>query len=240
MKFTLSFILPLAFLTIAPNGNLPTEETKDDVSLYNYRYCEIILAKMESLGKLKTEVYNSMLCNECPQEQWEGLDFEVIAKDHGAKRAVANGPRYWVLDRIDSAKKIEICKETFGNLEMSKVATINVPLRKARKKSAYRTVEVNRKTNFYFKAGREVYVLESDQGECYIMQSYSQTIDKTLQISDLSQLGERLKLPKGWSFRAAHLEEDLNLISPKGKATVLQDNLENTYQHLHESCGTIK
>ena len=61
------------------------------------------------------------------------------------------------------------------------------------------------------------------------MQSYSRIIDADLDIEDLSNLGNRLALPEGWTFSTRILQEDYYLVSD-GKAFVIQDDLAKTYQ----------
>ncbi len=45
----------------------------------------------------------------------------------------------------------------------------------------------------------------------------------------LAGLGGRLALPEGWSFRTRVLDEELVVDTTATIATVLQDELENTY-----------
>jgi len=61
------------------------------------------------------------------------------------------------------------------------------------------------------------------------MQSYSQIVNPTLSIKDLSTLEQQLKMPAGWSYKSRVLERDLSLVA-NGIAYVLQDNLANSYQ----------
>jgi hypothetical protein len=63
------------------------------------------------------------------------------------------------------------------------------------------------------------------------MQAYSQIVDKSLNYAGLQTLGERLKLPSGWRYTSFAPETDL-VLGAKGTATVVQDELENTYQKL--------
>ena len=44
-------------------------------------------------------------------------------------------------------------------------------------------------------------------------------------------LGSRLKLPSGWRYEVMKPDADL-LLGAKGKATIVQDDLDNTYQKL--------
>ena len=63
----------------------------------------------------------------------------------------------------------------------------------------------------------------------YVMQTYALIADKTLKASDLPGLGKKLKLPEGWNYRMRIPEKDL-ILTTSGSATVLQDDLMNTYQ----------
>jgi hypothetical protein len=61
------------------------------------------------------------------------------------------------------------------------------------------------------------------------MQAYCVGVDKTLTEENLASLGSRLSLPEGWSFRTRVLEEELVVDTTDHLATVVQDELENTY-----------
>ena len=43
------------------------------------------------------------------------------------------------------------------------------------------------------------------------MQTYSQVVDPTLSFDDLAGLGDRLRLPDGWSYRARVLDDELRI-----------------------------
>jgi hypothetical protein len=61
------------------------------------------------------------------------------------------------------------------------------------------------------------------------MQSYAEIVDPGLRMADLANLGSRLKLPRGWTFRTRVLSNPLT-VTATGEARVVQDELENTYQ----------
>jgi hypothetical protein len=61
------------------------------------------------------------------------------------------------------------------------------------------------------------------------MQTYTTHTDPTLTEAGLPNLGKRLKLPKGWSFKAKKLDKDL-VIDTNGLANVVPDSLENMSQ----------
>jgi hypothetical protein len=63
------------------------------------------------------------------------------------------------------------------------------------------------------------------------MQTYSQIIDETLTSADLAGLDARIDQPEGWTFTVRTLTEDL-AVNSTGVATVIQDDLQNTYQRI--------
>ncbi|RHY15784.1 hypothetical protein DYB36_013075, partial [Aphanomyces astaci] len=112
---------------------------------------------------------------------------------------------------------------------------------------------VIRNVNFIWKAGSRAFILTREQEgkrcesgdagrrvkEQYIMQSYSQQVDNSLNLTCLPSLASRLgKLPPGWSYEAKRLNKDVNVTTPilvGGKATVgvvIQDEFQNTYTYL--------
>ena len=73
--------------------------------------------------------------------------------------------------------------------------------------------------------------LVAPRGERYAMQAYAQIVDKTLDYDELPKLGERLKLPHDWRYEVMTPRTDI-VLGAKGEATVIQDDLENTYQKI--------
>ena len=66
-------------------------------------------------------------------------------------------------------------------------------------------------------------------GDVYVMQAYAQIEDPSLTIGKLRSLGARLDLPPGWRYRSRVLHRPLAL-GANGAATIIQDELQNTYQ----------
>ena len=205
--------------------------------LYNLRYCEVLLASLDS-GRVRADVYNSLGLNFCPQALWEALDDEAIAAEFGVLRALLNGPRFWVLDTIINNGDMleEQTVESFGDIDMRLAASVLLPqgasLDNENGNSAYKVAEVSRDTVFGYVAGRQIYELHDPEGNRYIMQSFSRILDEDLQLSELATLGERLALPAGWRFLTRTLAFPLNLSTVDGIARVVTDNLSNTYQQL--------
>ena len=82
---------------------------------------------------------------------------------------------------------------------------------------------------FTFDAGRPVFELVDADGRRWVMQTWSQTVDKTLSLDDLAGLASRLELPEGWSFETRTLTTPLRVDTTAQDAQVTQDNLANSY-----------
>jgi hypothetical protein len=95
----------------------------------------------------------------------------------------------------------------------------------------YREETINRDTLYLFKARQPVFMLKAPDGARYAMQAYAHIIDKTLTYNDLPALGGKLELPSGWTYSVTTPDNDLRL-GASGKARVVQDDLDNTYQKL--------
>jgi hypothetical protein len=223
----------LVYVSEVASENLPTPM---DGFLYGFRYCEVLLANFEG-ERVRADVFNSIGLSTCPQDQWEALDEQVIAEEFGADAALLNGIRFWVLDLIqnNSALEAEPVTERFGEIEMRLAASVLLPPGvdpTLREGGGYEVARVDRDTVFHYAAGRQVYELKTSDGVRYMMQSFSQQIDKDQQLADLQLLGERLNLPPGWSFSTRILAEDFALPTIDGVAEVATDDLNNTYQRV--------
>jgi hypothetical protein len=214
--------------TTAPGSTAPPPRFTYPDGIRDVRYCEVVLLKADSDG-LYAEVWNTMGRSECPQDEWEAIDTAAIAAEYGAATALANGPRYWTLDRIDATMQQTAPVTTFGSIEMFLGATVDLGAGLP-STAPYTQRPVARDTVFYFDAGTEVYELTDPDGVVYVMQSYSQKIDPTLSADQLPGLGNRLKLPAGWTFSSRVLDAELGVRDVDGVAVVVQDDLENTYQ----------
>ncbi len=115
---------------------------------------------------------------------------------------------------------------------MRKVATI--PLRHASDLATtpYTDRVVRRHTSWRWKQGRTVFELVAPGGDVYVMQSYAQIVDPKLSLKKLRRLGPRLTLPQGWRYRARKLRHPF-VLTTRAQATIVQDDLKNTYQLAH-------
>jgi hypothetical protein len=173
-------------------------------------------------------VYGTQLLNDCPQELWESLDPAMIAEDLGALFVKLNGPRYWMLDGLGSkGEPIEPVLHEFNGLQMRRIALLALGSNPAQ--IPYTVRKVDRQVIMYFDAGTDVYELIDPQGLTYLMQAYCTGVDATLDEQSLADLADRLAVPTGWRFQTRVLRDELIVDTSHSVATVLQDELENTY-----------
>jgi hypothetical protein len=191
------------------------------------RYGEVLAMFLRDTG-LEAEVYGTQMLNDCPQELWDTLNADEIAKDMGAVFTKLNGPRYWVLDGLGSkVAVIEPVFKDFNGIQMRRIATI--PIGADFAAGPYTIRNVNRGAVFFFDAGKTVYELVDPDGRALVMQARCIGIDPNMTEESLANLGERLALPAGWSYRTRVLETELVVDTSETLATVVQDEFENTY-----------
>jgi len=215
------------------NGNMK-EEIKD---IRNKRYCEIFLFTKEEEKEIKGNIYNTFGLNNCPEDCWKTLNMNNIkeyAEKEGIKNVKAvykNGPRYWTMDNIKSNYKKE--ELTIGCLKLNKVAELEIHT--IEPPEPYTEYEINRETEYTYYKNKPIYILVSQEGNGYIMQSYTTMVLENLTIEQLRFLGKKLKLPEGWSYTVGNIPFTFTLSTQKDKAYVIQDNLKNTYQKVSSS-----
>jgi hypothetical protein len=193
--------------------------------LHDARYCEIIELKGAPPDATAT-VWNTIGLNKCPDARWRAFDAAALARELGDTVVVLNGPRHFLMDSATAATGRV---RAFHGMRLRKVATI--PIRSAADvaQTPYTDRTISRTNTWRWRKGRTVFELVAPGGDTYVMQSYAQIKDPKLRLSKLGSLGRRLKLPTGWRYRSRKLAHAL-VLTAKGKATVLQDELQNTYQ----------
>ncbi len=241
LKFLLASVAAVVVLASAPavssaatSPNPLVKVGKSD-RMFNKRYCEYLFVRLEE-SKLVGDVWNTFGLNKCPADQWKASDVAALKEMvPGTLVVKLNGPRYWLIDHasITWDRRIQPLSGTvrsFFGLKMRMLTTVDVPVVDGVPGIApYVETVVNRRTNFTFSRRNPVYQLVSPEGDVYAMQAYSQIVDPKLTRRKLGGLGSKLALPEGWKFRTRHLKRDLTL-KTNGKTTVLQDELQNTYQ----------
>jgi len=191
------------------------------------RYGEVLAMFLRDTG-LEAEVYGTQMLNDCPQELWETLNADEIAKDMGAVFVKLNGPRYWLLDGLGSkVAVVDPVFRDFNGIQMRRIATI--PIGADFAAGPYTIRNVNRGAVFFFDAGKTVYELVDPEGRAFVLQARCVGVDPSMTEESLATLGERLALPEGWSYRTRVLDAELDVDTSATLATVVQDEFENTY-----------
>jgi len=194
-------------------------------NLFNVRYCEFLEAK-GALPDVTVSVWNTIGFSTCPAKWWKRQDAAATAKARGDLLVLLNGPRHWLMD---VAEGNALGVDRFDGQKLHKVATISLHGADALKQRLYFDRTITRNNIWTWKKGRRIFELVAPGGDVYVMQSYSQIVDPKLTLRDLPGLGKRLSLPEGWRYRTRVLTKPL-VLKANGSATVLQDDLQNTYQ----------
>jgi hypothetical protein len=203
-------------------NSVPAQPLTD---VFGKRYGEVLLVRPGASGPEAT-VYNSFPLNDCPQELWSKLDAEAIARENDAAVALLNGPRYWLMSSIEKVAHRPPVMKTFGGIEMLRQATVELS---SMNPAPYSVNRVARNTVFTFDAGRPVFELVDPDGQRWVMQTWSQTVDAALSLDDLPGLAGRLSLPVGWTYESRTLAAPLRVDTTTQSAHVTQDDLANSY-----------
>jgi hypothetical protein len=196
--------------------------------LRDSRYCEILIGDGSVFKEIYLDVYNSIGLNDCPDEIWSNLSEKKIKKEFKSRFVKLNGPRFWVMDSMDSTL-INTDNVDFYGIEMRKAGIVTITFKDIfGKRPSYKERHVNRNTVWKFDKNQYIFKLISPENKFYIMQSYTTEV-LSLNIKDLVTLSEKLKLPKGWKYQATRLQESLAIPIPNHQATVIQDDLHNSY-----------
>ncbi|ARG96231.1 hypothetical protein [Legionella micdadei] len=197
-----------------------------DMGMREGRYCEVIIRKTLTTFA----VYNTWGLNHCPENLWKGITVTQIKKETGSSFVHLNGPRYWVIDGFINTNLINPAIKTFNGIAMREAGVLHLGLSELFSAGRpYQKHQVQRKTTWIYQSGKPVYELIDPQGNVFVMQSYS--VQKVAQKENsLSQLGTKLKLPKGWQFKTGILKNTETIKAINQSAIVVQDDLLNTYQ----------
>ncbi|AWK13064.1 hypothetical protein DDQ41_22085 [Streptomyces spongiicola] len=209
----------------------PAKPSRHLSGMRDERYGEVVLISPDGNGGLRGAVYTTYGLNDCPPDKWNALDAGALAARFGVPAVFLNGPRFWTIDEVTTYDWGGV--ELFDGLEARWAADVRIPPDVDFSAGAggkhYVPTTVDRDTEYVLKAGRPVYTLEDPDGRTFVLQAYSHTVDPGLTADSLASLGDRLRLPDGWRFRTHTPDEDLHVRTADNKATVVQDELENTY-----------
>jgi hypothetical protein len=203
--------------------------------LRDYRYQEIELFAKDPLKKvLYVTIYDTTGLNggddthdSAPASFAQSLDPKKIAKQYQALLARVDPPYHWAIDwladRVGTVRSFDGLNAAWMGNSLAPAAAISPKPPHI----AYHPASTARTAVVGFKKGSEVYILEDSKGQVWVMVSYEDRPDLT--IDKLKALSDVLKLPQGWKFRTAVLTQDLILEPKAGLAGVLSDDKGNLY-----------
>lgn len=221
----LLFLLTLVAVAALSPAGTAAAATHSIGRLHDARYCEIF--ELHGVPPDATvTVWNTIGLNRCPDAWWRGFEAGPLARELGATLVVLNGPRHFLMD---AASATTGGVRTFHGRRMRKVATIAIHSSAELAQTPYTDRTITRTNTWSWRAGRRIFELVAPGGDTYVMQSYAQIKDPSLRLASLTRLGRRLHLPDGWRYRTRVLKRPL-VLRARGSATVLQDELQNTYQ----------
>jgi hypothetical protein len=207
------------------------------------RYCELFFITGNPETGLKANFVNTSGLNNqadpkdtCPPEIWDKITPESLKSQYQVVGVFKNGPRNWTVDTIElPAGGVG----TYDGLQARWLGKVKLPRGFGKAgATAYNPTTVARKSVMHFEAGQPVFILDGPDGTPWVMQAFTTLVDPSLDYAGLQTLGDKLKLAEGWSFRVKVLDEPLTIHAVKGIATIVQDDLQGTYDACKEgSCG---
>jgi hypothetical protein len=206
-------------------------------------FCEILVSMPSGAGSVSTDVMAEQ--GSCNQTLWTALTSDVAGAEALVRALrptmlsmVLNGPRYMLLH----GPVLPCCGDTggvgggtnapafdVGGLHFRRIAQTSAEA--GASDGPYTILAVERRKRFTWCGGCEYGVLTDPQGFTYIMQSFAQMVDSTLDLADLPSLGPRLSLPTGWSYAMVTLPEDF--IYSGAIADVITDDFANAYTKMY-------
>ena len=196
-------------------------------------HAEVVIIKRDSEGLGAVGIcYNTLsLPDHLSDEQFRALDPDALKAEFDGDGIWMNGPRRAQMDEARAEVFDGGRVTSVGGIPMQLVAEVRIPDVRmfAGKRPAYAPTEVVRTTTWVFHAGQPVHELVAPDGSVYAMQSASLIKDPNL-AEQLPNLGERLQMPDGWTYRVRTPDQDLVVQARDGVAHVVLDEFENNYQ----------
>ena len=161
------------------------------------------------------------------------IDTAKLARELGADMCAVNRGRIWTVDELEVQGGYIV---DFHGVPMTWVGEMVAEDLFLQFKNPYLPSLIQRLTNWIYYANKPVYLLREPKGPVWVMQEYTKSVDPSLDIDNLHEVGSKLKhLPKGWTFETKVLTKELSLDTGRGDgwASIIRDELGNTYQ----ACG---
>ena len=187
------------------------------------RYGEVLLAYLE--GEQRVEVFNSFPLNSVLMNS--GARSPQACQRSG--RHVRDPQRTSLLadGRIGKVQKVDPQLRTFGGIDMRRVAMLDLKVTSF--ESFIQRTPRQPGSGLVLQRGKHGQRTHSPLAKTYVMQAYCTGVDESLTEASLDGLGARLQLPLGWSYGSRVLDTELVVDNTERVATVIQDELENTY-----------
>jgi hypothetical protein len=212
--------------TLAPTQAIPGKDLHITEGR-NLPFCEIeVVAGFPPLINFE----NTTGASDCPPDRFDAINSKALTKAIHAEWILLNPRRRWTMDQmwvynIGDTYDFDGVKATWMGsarpLDMVKAFA-----------GEYEPFETNRASKYLYEQGKPVFLLSPpDKQGVYVMQSWTDHVDKTLTYDRLPDLGKILALPKGWTFSVKILDQDLTIAPPAPEYTAhsLVDNLKNVY-----------
>jgi hypothetical protein len=212
--------------TLAPTSGTQGKDLHI-TDMRNMPFCEIeVLAGFPPIFNFE----NTTGASDCPPDKFDAIDTKELTKAIGAEWIILNPRRHWTMDQawlynIGDTYDFAGVKATW----MGSVRPLDLVKAFA---GEYQPFETNRASKYLYEKGKPVYLLTPpDKQGVFVMQSWTDHVDKTLAEDRLPDLGKILNLPKGWTFSVKTLDQDLTIAPPAPDYTAhsLVDSLKNVY-----------
>ncbi len=202
-----------------------------------YAFCEFEIIEGRP-PNLVVQIYNTSGTVPCTPAKFGPIDAKSLAKKIGADAVIKNPTRWWLMDSMwlyDAGETRD-----FDGVKATWMAKLNLNAGQMKEGgkpfASYKPTVVARHSKFLWLKGSQVYLLRDPDGKAWIMQAYTNLVDKTLTAADLPKLGGKLKVAPGWKYEVKTLDQDLTYIPPASTGYLthaVADDLQNVYQ----GCG---
>lgn len=238
----------LAMPAIASDRLAPPDGADAAVKAYSglraVRYCELFFITGSPETGLTANFVNTSDLNNtadpkdtCPAGIWDKITPDSLKSQYDVVGVFKNGPRHWTNDRIE----IPVGPVgTYDGLDARWLGKVTLPKGFGHEgATAYKPTTVARASVMHFDAGQPVFILDDPDGTPWVMQAFTTLVDPDLTYDTLKDLGSKLDLADGWSFRVKVLEEELTIKAVEGVAHIVQDGLQGTYDACKDGSCSI-
>jgi hypothetical protein len=206
--------------------------------MHRVRYIEMFLAGQKAdTGDIVAACYNTMYGDwgipeskdTAPQDLVAGIDFDALKAEYGLLGASLNGPKIWTPDwseaMIGTVRDFNGIKAPWvAQLDMKKAGPVADV-------TPYEPMTIARDSRLGWPAGTKAMLLDDADGNTWIMKGFQLGLEPRFDYDDFLENGASYfeKLPAGWSFRVATLEQELIETPENGVATIMADEFFNVY-----------